>query len=553
MADETTDSWTFNIPACNVDALQERIGKLAKKSVKLGQPFPEIIRGERFSVKMKDEHGRKYTQDYVKFTVKGGDALVKMDGWTFMGTIEHGADDAGNAFNLVRMAPWFEGAAPKGYRTDKPTCDHCNTVRRRNETFIVKHDDDGLRRVGRNCLKDYTGHGTAKQLMAKASFLAQFRACFSDCMDWGYAGRGETVHGLLPFLSRTALTIRKEGWLSKGAVYRGESQGTPTAVITWADLEPSRKRKDWIVAGDAEDQDGDIADAALEWARNIDPDTDSDYLHSVRVIAQRGYVRAKDSGIAASIVSCYQRDANRRAAAAKRAQRGESNWLGEVGQRFGGKGAKGIESVVGEVIKRFSFDGMYGATTLVIVQTQDGDEVVWYASTDPGEHVKVGAWVKVTGTIKRHGNDKRTGRKQTHINRAKLVVDVEPVKPNDVTDIQALFEEDTADEAAAVQAAFRAVTGDFRDAAPAQPAATTAAPVPVAHVEPQPAASGTQTLAIVLTAKTPTGSPVCREFSDPKAAVQAAADLRADGAINWRTVRYTLNGQKVTTAALRKL
>ena len=61
------------------------------------------------------------------------------------------------------------------------------------------------------------------------------------------------------------------------------------------------------------------------------------------------------------------------------------------------------------------------------------------------------------------------------------------------------------------------------------------------------------TTTYTLTAKSPTGTPVVIPRLSASGAVSSAATLRANGAINWRTVRYTdSSGNKVTTPQLKK-
>ena len=417
--EETT--WTFDIPECNVRSLRAKLAKLVRRALKLGVVAPVLTEDEPRDVVLLDERGRRFIRRYVRVTVEQA-VPVAFSGWSFAASIDHGSDDAGNALNVIRTSPHFEGDVPKSFRTDGPTCDHCRTVRRRNETFVVYHADGELRRVGRQCLRDFLGHTDARNIVARASFLRDLRCALDDAEQSGGFGGGIWRVGALDALTWTAFVIRTNGWLSRGK--SRDFGGFATADLAW-DLatlacglrEPGKGE----TLPESTEQDATDASEALEWARAIDPDTDSDYLHNLRVVLSRSSVSAKEIGLAASAVAVYIRERDRTIAQQTRISK-PSNWLGTVGQRFGGKGKTGIPAIDGNIIKAHGFEGAYGLTTIFVVQTDEGDEVLWFASGSGGG-AQVGERVTINGTIKAHKTD-RDGRKQTQISRGRL--DVRP-------------------------------------------------------------------------------------------------------------------------------
>jgi hypothetical protein len=521
-------SWSFDIPLCNAASVRAKVAKLQRRAVKLGVAQPTISEGEPFDFKHRDENGKHVTRRYVPFTVSQ-EAPVKFNGWTFVATIDHGTDDAGKALNVLRAVPSWPGNLPKSYRTDGPTCDHCRTIRLRNETFVVHHEDGELRRVGRNCCADYLGGQEAKDILRNASWLRQLRVAFEDGLTYG-AGSGVELISSLHTLIYAAVAIRTKGWTSKGAAYRNPSL-TPTTEHVWPWLThlfcARRLGKGEEAPPVPTAQDTKEGTEALEWARAIDPETDSDYLHNLRVILSRGSITGKELGLAVSAVSGYIRERDRAIALAIRNAR-PSEWLAEVGQRFGGKGKTGIASPEGNVIRRHSFEGQFGTTTILVVQTAKGDEIITFSSGYIHEDVQVGTHVAVTGTVKRHTTDSKTGRKQTSINRAsfKLV------------------------EASTVIVETPAVIEEAPEEAPEVIEAPEVTEVPERT---QDAPESKSALVIVLTAKTLDAKPYTQTFDSAGAAVEAGVFLRANGFINWRTIRYTLNGDKTNTPALRKL
>ena len=103
---------------------------LAKRAAKLGLPTPivTVLRVEDAEV-VAAWHDRWYrTGEIRRFHVLRPDCgTVVLPGWQFVATIEHLSEEG----NLLRTVPSFEGSLPVAYRTDRATCDHCRTHRRR--------------------------------------------------------------------------------------------------------------------------------------------------------------------------------------------------------------------------------------------------------------------------------------------------------------------------------------------------------------------------------------------------------------------------------------
>ena len=59
--------------------------------------------------------------------------IAEQGDWRFVATLEHGPDG-----NLIHnyIGKGRDLTIPAKYRNSESYCDHCNTVRRRNDTFI---------------------------------------------------------------------------------------------------------------------------------------------------------------------------------------------------------------------------------------------------------------------------------------------------------------------------------------------------------------------------------------------------------------------------------
>jgi hypothetical protein len=156
--------------------------------------------------------------------------------------------------------------------------------------------------------------------------------------------------------------------------------------------------------------DLEVAEKAVEWAAEL-PESSTDYLWNVRLVARFGYVDFKTAGIAASIVQAYRKavgDEIKRKAAAK------SEHFGEVGKR---------QVWTMTLTDRWDVDGHYGTTRVHKFLTAEGNVAVWFASSSSG--MEVGETWKVKATVKKH--DDRKGVKQTVLNRCVEVEKVETV------------------------------------------------------------------------------------------------------------------------------
>jgi hypothetical protein len=326
----------------------------------------------------------------------------KYAGWTFLAALEHMDGE-----NIVRSVPGE--TAPETYRTRGPVCDHCNMARKRNETYVLRHDDGRVTQVGSTCIGDFLGHDDAGKLAASASYVAAMRGCAEE----GLEGFGRVSNDLFlgDYLPMVAWCVREQGWVSRTAVR--ESGGVATAdralsyiydhkMATEADANPT-------------EEDGATAAAAALWAENLS-DADlaketGDYLHNLRVIGRNGVVSPKSAGLAASMVVAYQRATAKAAARAERAARKPSEFVGTV------KSRETFKNVTLDFVTGYETD--YGYTTVLKFLTEEGNLLVWKSTSTDVSRQDVGKKYDLTGTVKAH--DEYKGQKQTMVLRCKLV------------------------------------------------------------------------------------------------------------------------------------
>lgn len=362
----------------------------------------------------------------------------RLNGWRFVATLQHLDGE-----NIVRTLPGEE--IPASYRNRGSVCDHCRANRRRNDTYILRHEDGRMMQVGSSCIRDFLGGDDAADIAAKAEILALAASVASDEGGEGFGGGGAAERLLSAFLPVVAWCVRVEGWKSR-TVAR-EQGGIATADRAWILMTDAKERLKASCEPSAED----IAtgEASEAWADALTDEAvnagTSDYLHNLRAVARTGLASFRTAGIAASAVTAYQRHIGAERARAERAARPSLDaHVGNVGDKvtFGlpakvgkkGQPLKGAPVVLSSlpVVLDFvtGYETAYGYTTVLKFKTPEGATLVWKASGDPGiGRDDVGKRYTLAGTIK--GHDVYKGAKQTTLTRCDVreVPAAEPSEP----------------------------------------------------------------------------------------------------------------------------
>jgi hypothetical protein len=410
----------FRVPDYNLGDLTTRVDKINRRAAKLGvEPITLTITAERWDHTRQGDGGviEVTPHTFVILTTN----VVKLDGYRFAATIEHDEDG-----NIVRTVPGVE-ADLVPYRTVEPWCEHCKTLRRRNDTFVVLHDDGHTMQVGRNCLVDFLG-SSATAAAQQAQWMVDLFDAFEDAEREGTepGARAESTIPLDEFLTHVALMIRTHKWVSRGAAY--EWGDAATADLAANNLYACRKARytepgprDYHVL--PEQQDADEAAAAIEWAREFYgskaiEDRD-DFEHNMAVATAHDYLPTRRTGIAAYAVQARRKaiEVEVKAKAAKQAD--DAPFLGEV------KGKVTVEVTLARIT---SIEDRYNGGTKPLYEfvTADGSIVKWFSSRWI-DGLEQGGTYTITGTVKEHndGTDRYTGQKRypksTMLTRCKVV------------------------------------------------------------------------------------------------------------------------------------
>jgi hypothetical protein len=324
-------------------------------------------------------------------------------GWTFVAVLERLEDE-----NVVRVVPGQ--TLPPQYRTCAPACGHCQVSRRRNDTYVLRHDDGRYIQVGSSCIKDFLGSDDAGKIAAAASYIGDVQGIAEDGeSDFGGGGGASNVVTLDSYLPYVAWAVRDSGWVSRTAA-REKGLGRSTSSDAWSYMSDQKTREK--AGAFPTDADKEMAAKAEEWAENLSDamvDAESgDYLHNLRAIARSGVVTYRSMGIAASMIIAYQRAIGRERERAERAARPTLDaYVGEIGKRHTWNSVT-LDFVTG-------YETQYGYTTILKFRTPEGATIVWKASSTSLTRQDVGKKYQLTGTVKEHSEYK--GTKQTIVSR----------------------------------------------------------------------------------------------------------------------------------------
>lgn len=414
---ETRD--VFKIPVWNLDSLKDKMDKMARRAKRLGVQAISYTVEDHGEVKEWSVRGpitlesAPFPSEIIRrvdlrtVTIIGQAPVLA--GWQLLGVIE----PQGDAGNIIREVPGH--TVPAEYRTATPICDHCGTSRRRKETFLVQHvDTQEVKQVGRQCLADFLGGRDPRELANWAEYIATALKTAGDAEgDYWDQGASSMYFDLSTFVFNAATAILTFGWTSRGAA--NEMPGLIATASTaqemtgdWAGFIKNAQSEDLDKMKEVTPCARKLALDAIEWARNIPTDVQSNYLSNLRVQALADNVHIyKGTGLAASLPQAYLKEQGRLAEIARQKKAGASSQhYGEIKKRY---------DLVLTVESMKYLESEWGGTTLHKMVDVDGNLFTWFSS---GVDLEAGKTYKIRGTVKRH--DEYKGTNQTILTRCKV-------------------------------------------------------------------------------------------------------------------------------------
>lgn len=231
----------YEVTEANFEELSAKIEELNKKAARKNIPQVTIEQtGDRMQ-SVKDEEYRKIKLIKFKLQIP---QLTLPGGWKFIGRVDH--EDIGNLIVSVPGSGHEEDLHKMFGKSQPSHCDHCGKTRKRTSTFVVKDEQGKIKRIGRQCLKDYLPGGEAEilKMVNFAEFLSRIALGIAEFEQRGDNDSGEREgggggrydhFGVADVLGLTFCLVDKTGYLSKSkaraAMESGGISDAPTADI----------------------------------------------------------------------------------------------------------------------------------------------------------------------------------------------------------------------------------------------------------------------------------------------------------------------------------
>jgi hypothetical protein len=416
----TTQSKVIDLD--DLDAVRAAITKANKKATKIGVPgyvLVEGTRGHRDITVPDPVHPGSWKVigqiETVEVEVLG--QAPRYAGWTFVATLAWDGDNV-----VIRKIDGLDVDTTAARPNLKPLwCDHCNTARDRNETYLLVSDTGEFKQVGSTCLREFLGVEVNLHLIG----FNPYEGCDSSNR---YA---PSRYATLQVLQDTLAIVRAYGWLSASAAYNHGGTSTKSRLAeAYEDHRTevagrSTPAQEYREAIAREYREGDEALAAeiLNWVRNVLPTT-SEYAQNLRAAVGepetgtlvdgtqfvRNTFRRDNLGLVVSAVTGYQRWTEKETARKVETANTLNEYVGTVKDRL-----RDLHLTVTST-RWISSD--YGTSLLVVLRDEAGHAFKWFASNAPQALETVGQQVVLDGTVKKH--EEYNGRKSTVLTRCSV-------------------------------------------------------------------------------------------------------------------------------------
>lgn len=405
----------YHIPSTNYPKLESEVEKLNVKANKLGfEPLELKIIEEINVVKQHSSLGFKHNETIYVCSIVG--EPPRLEGWTLVARIEpQKQTDEDTGENIIREVPGQE--CPVEYRATDMHCDHCGVNVRRNHVWVLT-DGNEYRQVGGSCFKDFFGGVNPDVLLRRAESSVKFTDLVKEAQLEKWGSKGNKPIDVIPiesFVTVVALLTRQIGFMPKS---KATDDHPSTASLAWDiclhdgafHVQELIKKKELV----CQESDVENANAAIEWAKQLDPMTESNtYLHDLGVSCRQPYVTYRRSGYVASVIAAYERSEEKPVQVVAKK---ESSHIGKEKERLVFTSLK--------IEKTGVYDSQFGLKTWVRFVDDNGNVLTWRTSGTSDSKDSTIAWIEedktvdVKATIGKH--TEFNGEKQTELKRVVL-------------------------------------------------------------------------------------------------------------------------------------
>jgi len=253
--------------------------------------------------------------------------------WEFVAVLVH--TDEGN---ILRTVPGF--TLPPEVRDRPNFCDHCQTKRVRNDTYIVRHTVDGrIMQVGSSCLQEFLGTATTLMTKVVESLLNVYSVCeAAQHQEWlrGSRNNPRAVYRIdletyLTYVATKTLQAGKfvtrklaqaEGLESTASAALAAMDGRHECEVSDEARTLAQKARQWVLMryspvlleADELTSADDCKMAVLNSFRGVNKQL-GDFEHNLLSCARADAIESRLCGVAAYIIEAYRRDTGKSAPA----------------------------------------------------------------------------------------------------------------------------------------------------------------------------------------------------------------------------------------------
>lgn len=382
----------MTISVYNKDYVEGKVAKFNKVAKKLGkEPITLEFSSERIEEEVIFQDGQQVgtkVREVVDFEIVINETL-RIDGYEILAMIDHTYP----INNFVKTYKEIDEEYFKTLEQADCTCQHCNSKRKRNTTYIVENVGNHTRlQVGKTCLNDYVGHDILKSL----NYFDLLEEIENDIKEYNMTSTREeiflTVVDVLNFVEER---ITKSGYVSKKREYESGEPSTGTIIY-----------KDIVYMYNSGKQLEESKKYYLEEIEMIQNYvTDSGYFLSLKNVLKHDYCKFKDLGLLATFFVARDIIIKEQE---KEQEKVISNYVGNIGDK--------IQKEL-TLTNKFGYDTIYGYTLIYLFKDVEGNVYKW--TTKSGVEMEVGETKTIKASIKAH--DEYKGEKQTTILRIKIV------------------------------------------------------------------------------------------------------------------------------------
>jgi hypothetical protein len=422
------------IPTHRVKEAQARIARFAKRAQAKGLPVPTLTLGEPTKMligQMPTPYGPKPIYgEAVKATLSASGPLA-LGNWRLLAAVDQVPMPDGTTAP-VRRKVMDHGPLPDDILLLQPTmCQQCGKNRRRTMTLVVS-DGTEYRQVGRNCVKDLTGHNPADLL----DLWGRLREWMDE--DWDSEGSWQTAQWFDP---RDVVSLAVDCAVRYGYTSRkmAEEKGLDRDQTTRGDVEALLYRDIAAISRYNERSHDPVVTTQVDhlYAATVAAldelltrtNEGNEYEDTLRTLWRSKAVQQKHVGYLVGAVSLGFRRLEREGRLAAKPVT-PSTYLAPVGTRVRGLTAKVT------FIRAFAAEWPQTERFLIKMRAGESDLIWWtgkiahHLTTAPEtaeyKTIEVGGDVLLDATVKAHDVDKFTEQPVTILTRGTVKGIAEP-------------------------------------------------------------------------------------------------------------------------------